>query len=64
MMQDTSTAANLNKKIGGGKTQVYGFNFTYNPTSISYTTSANTPIDWTLNASDPANILGGPTIVG
>lgn len=63
MMQDTATAANLNKKIGVGKTQVYGFNFTYNPTSISYTTSANTPIDWTLNSGQPANILGGPTIV-
>jgi hypothetical protein len=61
--QDSSTAANLNKKLKTGKTAVYGFNFTYNPTTISYTTTANTPIDWTLNASDPANILGGPTIL-
>lgn len=63
IFQDTGTAQNLNTKLKSGKTQVYGFNFTYNPTSISYTTSANTPIDWTLNSSDPANILGGPTIV-
>jgi hypothetical protein len=61
--QDASTAANLNKKLKTGKTAVYGFNFTYNPTTISYTTTANTPIDWTLSSSDPANILGGPTIV-
>jgi hypothetical protein len=64
IIQDVSTAQNLNIKTGKGKNQVYQFNFTYNPTTISYTTSANTPIDWTLgNTTDPANVLGGPTIV-
>jgi hypothetical protein len=63
IIQDVTTAQNLNIKTGKGKNQVYQFNFTYNPTTISYTTSANTPIDWTLGTADPSNVLGGPTIV-
>ena len=63
-VQDLNIAKNLNKKLKNTKkTKVYGFNFHYNPTSISYTTSANTPIDWTLSSSDPANIIGGPFIL-
>ena len=64
MFQDFQSAKNLNTKMATKtQTQIYRFNFTYNPTSINYTTSANTPIDWTINTADPSNVLGGPTIV-
>ena len=64
MFQDFQSAKNLNTKMATKtQTQIYRFNFTYNPTSINYTTSANTPIDWTTNTADPSNVLGGPTIV-
>jgi hypothetical protein len=38
---------------------VYGFKFTYNPTSFRYETAMNTAVDWTMNSSDPANLIGG-----
>ena len=39
------------------------FRFNYNPTSISYQTTPNTSIDWTLASADPANVIGGNTTV-
>ena len=64
MVQDIETAKLLNTKLASTKTiPNWGFRFTYNPTSISYSTSANTPIDWTLGTADTANVLGGPTSI-
>lgn len=64
MIQDSNSAKLLNTKLGSAKTiPNWGFQFTYNPSSISYATSANTPIDWTLGTSDTANVLGGPTSI-
>ena len=65
MLQDEAIVPKINTKNGKTTktTPIYGFRFTYNPSSLRYSTTANAPIDWTLYSSDTANILGGPTIV-
>ena len=65
IVQDKSSSKLLNVKMGKNPApkDVFGFRFSYNPTTIRYDTSANAPIDWTLGTADTANILGGPTIV-
>jgi hypothetical protein len=57
IMQDESTAIALNKPENAKKP--WGFRFTYNPTSFSYTTSMDYSIDWMLAEKDPANFIGG-----
>jgi hypothetical protein len=42
-----------------GNNQLWGFRATYNPTTFSYSTAANTDVDWTLGAKDPAILLSG-----
>jgi hypothetical protein len=66
IVQDKNSAKLLNVKMGKNPApkDVFGFRFSYNPTTIAYATNANAPIDWTLGTSDTANILGGPTMVG
>jgi len=61
--QSTDGAKALNKKDKTGKQPIWGFKFTYNPTTIEYGTTTNTSIDWMLNSKDPANLLGGNTSV-
>lgn len=61
--QSTDGAKALNKKDNTGKRPIWGFKFTYNPTTIEYGTTTNTSIDWMLNSKDPANLLGGNTSV-
>ena len=65
IVQDKNSAKLLNVKMGKNPApkDVFGFRFAYNPTTISYATTANAPIDWTLGTSDTANVLGGPTMV-
>lgn len=61
--QSDDGAKSLNIPDKNGKLTVYGFRFHYNPTSIQYGTTTNTSIDWLLNSTDPANLLGGNTVV-
>jgi hypothetical protein len=35
----------------------------YNPSSINYSTTSDTSIDWTLGKADPSNAIGGNTTV-
>jgi len=69
MIQDADSAKLLNTKLAAinsttaTKVNAWGFQFNYNPTSISYSTSSNTPIDYTLGTADSANILGGPMTI-
>jgi hypothetical protein len=37
----------------------WGFRFTYNPQSFSYSTTASNSVDWTLGSKDPAVLLAG-----
>ena len=55
MIQDTSNLKATNKKTKAP----WGFHFMYNPNSISYTSTPDTSIDWTLGKSDPSTALGG-----
>jgi hypothetical protein len=58
--QTKSTSISMNTLTPPRKTPpVYGFKFTYNPTSFRYETAMNTAVDWTMNSSDPANLIGG-----
>lgn len=47
--------------INGLKTgsSYWGFRFTYNPTTISYSNQVDTSIDWQLNVQDPSRFFGG-----
>lgn len=62
--QDDSTAQAVN---GAGSTagalNKWGFRFTYNPTNISYGTQSSSALDVTTFAKDPANLVGGNTVV-
>ena len=42
---------------------LWGFRFTYNPTSIRYGTTIDTSIDWMLAPKDPSAFFGGNTTV-
>jgi hypothetical protein len=68
IFQDAYGAKSLNraykktaKAVSGtaGNNQLWGFRATYNPTTFSYSTAANTDVDWTLGAKDPAILLAG-----
>lgn len=39
--------------------KVWGFKFMYNPTTFSYSTSANNSVDWGLGSKDPSILLSG-----
>lgn len=60
--QSVDGAEALNKPTKG-EVKLWGFRFSYNPQTMSYSTSTNTSIDWMLNSKDPANLLGGNTTV-
>jgi hypothetical protein len=67
LIQDANGAASLNKNLdnlklgtsGSKGTNLWGFRFMYNPTDITYSTSSNNQIDWSLGSKDPANLLTG-----
>jgi hypothetical protein len=68
IFQDNFGAKSLNraykktaKTVSGttGNNNLWGFRATYNPTTFSYSTAANTEVDWTLGAKDPAILLAG-----
>jgi len=64
IFQDKNSAAVLNSAATGkpadtASAKQWGFRFMYNPTTISYTTSANNSIDWTLGSKDSAALLAG-----
>jgi hypothetical protein len=68
IFQDNFGAKSLNraykktaKQVSGttGNNNLWGFRATYNPTTFSYSTAANTDVDWTLGAKDPAILLAG-----
>lgn len=60
VFQDAESAKALNLDTK----KPWGFRFVYNPTSISYSTSMDTSIDWILATHDPANYIGGSFGVG
>lgn len=68
IFQDVYGAKSLNRAYkktakaasgAAGNSQLWGFRATYNPTTFSYQTAANTDVDWTLGAKDPAILLAG-----
>jgi hypothetical protein len=64
IFQDKNSAAVLNsaatsKPADSATAKQWGFRFMYNPTTISYNTSANNSIDWTLGSKDSAALLSG-----
>ena len=62
--QDDSTAqaVNGNGSVPGALNK-WGFRFTYNPTNVSYGTQSSSALDVTTFAKDPANLVGGNTVV-
>lgn len=56
IIQDPNTAALVNLK---DSKSLWGFRYTYNPTTIQYAVQGNTSVDWTLGANDPAALLAG-----
>lgn len=73
--QNSSSAAAMNTKAikdgGTGLTissdpienQLWGFRFTYNPTTFSYSTTIDTSIDWMQAPKDPSKFFGGNTSI-
>ena len=71
--QTTSSAKALNaktlsyqRKTGNAiimPKDIWGFRFCYNPTTITYSTSIDSSIDWMLAPSDPSKFFGGNTSV-
>ena len=68
IFQDSYGAKSLNrdykkgaKRVNGAASSnsIWGFRATYNPTTFSYSTTANTDVDWTFGAKDPAILLAG-----
>jgi len=61
IIQDSNSAAQLNTNIDKLSigTGLWGFRFMYNPTDITYNTSSNNQIDYTLGEKDPASLLAG-----
>lgn len=62
IFQDSAGAKVLNTNpdkltLPEGKT--WGFKFMYNPTTFSYSTSANNSVDWGIGSKDPAILLSG-----
>jgi hypothetical protein len=56
IIQDPNTATLVNTK---DPKSLWGFRYTYNPTTIQYAVSGNTNVDWTLGSNDPAALLAG-----
>lgn len=54
IFQDADT-----KIVGAKKSDLWGFQFLYNPTTISYSNSTMDGIDWTNTANTQANLLVG-----
>jgi len=56
IIQDPNTATLVNIK---DPKSLWGFRYTYNPTTIQYSVQGNTSVDWTLGSNDPAALLAG-----
>ena len=56
IIQDPNTATLVNIKE---PKLLWGFRYTYNPTTIQYAVQGNTAVDWTLGSNDPAALLAG-----
>ena len=56
IIQDPNTATLVNIK---DPKSLWGFRYTYNPTTIQYSVQGNTAVDWTLGSNDPAALLAG-----
>ena len=56
IVQDPGSAAVVNTKE---PKKLWGFRYTYNPTTIQYQVQGNTSVDWTLSSNDPAALLAG-----
>ena len=56
IVQDSGSASVVNTK---DPKKLWGFRYTYNPTTISYQVQGNTSVDWTLSSNDPAALLAG-----
>lgn len=63
IVQDANTAAAVNSLSSTGAANLWGFRFNYNPTTISYGTQSSSSLDVTTFANDPANLVGGNTVV-
>lgn len=68
--QDPTTAQALNLGAKGTKKttaitpeNLWGFRFNYNPTTISYGTQSSSSLDFTTFSKDPANLVGGNTVI-
>jgi len=57
IVQDPYSATAVNTK---DPKKLWGFRYTYNPTTIGYQVQGNSSVDWTLSSSDPAALLAGP----
>jgi len=61
--QDKSMAASLNQAGNPADgSNIWGFRFMYNPTTIQYNLNTSNSIDWTYGASSPSGILPGNTM--
>ena len=56
IFQDADSAASVNLT---DPKKLWGFRFMYNPTTVQYQTQANTNVDFTFGAADPAQLLAG-----
>jgi hypothetical protein len=56
ILQDPNTANLVNTK---DPKSLWGFRYTYNPTTVQYSVQGNTSVDWTLGSNDPAALLAG-----
>jgi hypothetical protein len=56
IIQDPNTATLVNTK---DPKSLWGFRYTYNPTTVQYSVQGNTSVDWTLGSNDPAALLAG-----
>lgn len=61
IFQDKDSAIALNTNNDDKKP--WGFRFIYNPQTIEYSTGADMSVDWMLSSKDPANYIGGNTVV-
>ena len=67
IIQDANSATQLNTNLdnlslgnsNSKGSKLWGFRFMYNPTDITYSTSSNNQIDFTLGTKDPAALLAG-----
>jgi hypothetical protein len=57
----TNASSHASYVAANGPAGLWGFRFCYNPTTISYSTSLDSSIDWMLAPSDPSKFFGGNT---